>query len=77
MGKPVHVEVSLEEVGGNPSRLIKKFIKKVKKLKILEQVREKKFYVKPSEKRRLEKLKKRRVAQKAERDRQRKFDIKY
>ena len=77
MGKPVHVEVSLKEVGGNPTRLIKKFIKKVKKSKILEQVREKRFYTKPSEKRRFEKLKKRRNAQKAERDRQRKFDIKY
>ena len=77
MGKPVHVEVSLKEVGGNPTKLIKKFIKKVKKSKILEQARERRFYTKPSEKRRFEKIKKRRTAQKAERARRRKFDIKY
>ena len=33
MGRPVHVEVSLDEVKGNVTRLIKKFTKKVKKAK--------------------------------------------
>jgi ribosomal protein S21 len=77
MGRPVHVEVSLDEVGGNPSRLIKKFIKKVKKSKILDTVRERRYYEKPSSKRRRELLKKRRNAQKFERERQKRLDIKY
>jgi ribosomal protein S21 len=77
MGRPVHVEVSLDEVGGNPSRLIKKFIKKVKKSKILDIVREKRYYEKPSAKRRRDRMNKRRNAQKFERDRQKRLDIKY
>ena len=77
MGRSVHVEVSLDEVGGNPSRLIKKFIKKVKKSKILDFVRERRYYEKPSSKRRRELLKKRRNAQKFERERQKRLDIKY
>ena len=77
MGRPVHVEVSLDDVGGNPRRLIKKFIKKVKKSKILDIVREKRYYEKPSSKRRRELLKKRRNAQKFERERQKRLDIKY
>ena len=66
MSRPIHVEVSLREVGGNSSRLIKKFIKKVKKSKILEQVREKMFFEKPSKKRRREKLRKLQNTKKAE-----------
>lgn len=77
MGRPVHVEVSLAEVGGNPSRLIKKFIKKVKKSKILDIVRERRYYEKPSTKRRRDFMKKRRNAQKFERARQKRLDIKY
>ena len=31
MGRPVHVEVSIHETGGDVNKLIKKFVKKVKK----------------------------------------------
>mgnify|MGYP003109841359 FL=1 len=73
MGRPVHVEVSIDEVRGNQSRLIKKFIKKCKKAKIIEEVRERSFFVKPSKKRRMQKLKKIRNAQKAERERNKRY----
>jgi ribosomal protein S21 len=73
MGRPVHVEVSIDEVRGNQSRLIKKFIKKCKKAKIIEEVKERSFFVKPSKKRRMQKLKKIRNAQKAERERNKRY----
>ena len=77
MARPVHVEVSLDEVRGNQTKLIKKFIKKVKKEKILEQARERSRYEKPSTKRRRAKLKKLRNARKAEAERRRRLEIKY
>jgi ribosomal protein S21 len=77
MGRPIHVEVTLEEVRGNTSKLIKKFIKKVKKSKILERVREKSFYEKPSKKRRRQKLKKLQNVKKSEAERRKKLEIKY
>ena len=39
----------------NLERVIKRFIKKTKKLGIIDEVKERRFYVKPSEKRRLAK----------------------
>jgi len=39
----------------DPNRFIKRFIKKCKKLGILDEVKERKYYKKPSEKRRLAK----------------------
>ena len=73
--RPVNVEVPLKEVGGNVNRLIRKFMKKVKKERIIEDYLDKRFYEKPSVKRRREKLKKLRNAQKAERERNTKLDI--
>tara|TARA_R100000458_G_C8112540_1_gene134740 strand:+ start:291 stop:518 length:228 start_codon:yes stop_codon:yes gene_type:complete len=55
MSKTVNVEVNLDEVRGDQNRLIKKFIKKVKKSKILEKYREKLYYEKPSDKKRRKK----------------------
>ena len=69
MSKSVNVSVSLDDVGGNPHRLIKRFIKKCKKERIVEQVRERSFYEKPSVKRRKEKARKLRNARKAEAER--------
>ena len=34
--RPVNVEVSLKEVGGNVNKLIRRFMKKVKKERIIE-----------------------------------------
>ena len=66
MKRAVNVEVSLRETKGDITRLIRKFMKKVKKERIIEDYLEKRFYEKPSVKRRREKLKKLRNAKKAE-----------
>jgi ribosomal protein S21 len=42
------VKVTLEEVGNNTERMIKKFLKKVKKSGIIKEVFDRKFYKKPS-----------------------------
>tara|TARA_R100000008_G_C3522615_1_gene134829 strand:+ start:228 stop:458 length:231 start_codon:yes stop_codon:yes gene_type:complete len=75
MKRSVNVEVTLKEVKGDVSRLIRKFMKKVKKERIIEDYLDRRFYEKPSAKRRREKLKKIRNAQKAERERNQKLDI--
>ena len=75
MKRPINVEVSLKEVRGDPERLIKKFMKKVKKERIIEDYLDKRFYEKPSARRRKEKLKKLCNARKAEQERNRKLDI--
>lgn len=62
MGRPVHVEVDLRETKGDQNRLIKKFIKKVKKSGILELYREKMRYEKPSDRKRREKKRKKQNA---------------
>ena len=53
----INVEVTLEEVHGDQNRLIKKFIKKVKKERVIEHYLEGRTYIKPSEKRRMKKEK--------------------
>ena len=65
----INVEVTLDEVRGDQNRLIKKFIKKVKKERILEDYLDRRFYVKPSVRRRREKLKKLRNIKKLEAER--------
>ncbi len=54
MGKPVHVQVTNK---GNipPEVLIKRFNKAVKKAGIIKEVRDRRYYEKPSDKRRKEK----------------------
>tara|TARA_R110000824_G_scaffold374700_1_gene565265 strand:- start:136 stop:360 length:225 start_codon:yes stop_codon:yes gene_type:complete len=69
MSKVVNVEVTLREVKGDQNRLIRKFIKKCKKERIIEDYLERRFYEKPSVKKRREKLKKLRNARKAEEER--------
>ncbi len=70
--RSVNVVVTLRETKGDQIRLIKRFIKKVKKAKIVEKFRENMFYEKPSAKRRREKLKKKENARKAEHERSKK-----
>ena len=74
--RAVNVEVRLEETRGDQIRLIRKFNKKVKKSGILEEYRERRFYEKPSAKRRRLKKRKMENARKAEQERYRKLDIK-
>ena len=74
--KSVNVSVSLRDVKGDPYRLIKRFTKKVKKERILEDYLSRRFYEKASTKRRREKAEKLRNAQKAEAARNKKLNIK-
>ena len=75
MKRAINVEVTLKEVRGDIGRLIRKFMKKVKKERIIEDYLDRRFYEKPSTKRRKERLKKLRNAQKAEQERNQKLGI--
>jgi ribosomal protein S21 len=46
--KAAHVSVHIKETRGNVEKLIRKFIKKAKKVKVVEQVRNRQYYKKPS-----------------------------
>ena len=61
--KPAHVVVTLEEAGGSPDRMFKKFAKKVKKSGIIDKVRKRQYYEKPSLKRKRKRLKKKILAE--------------
>ncbi len=52
-----HVNVRVKEKKGEPfERMVKRFLKKVKKERIIEQVKERRYYEKPSVTKRKEKL---------------------
>ena len=51
MAKPVNVEVTLRP-GEHPERMIKRFIRKVKKSGIMEEIRDRRFHEKRSDKNR-------------------------
>ena len=51
--KGANVVVTARQCRGNHEKMIRKFIKKCKKEKIIEGVRERRYFVKPSTKRRL------------------------
>ena len=57
MSKTVNLEVR-PLPGEHPERTIKRFTKKIKKMKLLEEGKNRRFYVKPSERRRKEKTRK-------------------
>jgi ribosomal protein S21 len=61
--RPSNVSVYLRE-NEDPMRAIKRFIKKCKKEKIVEKFMEKRYFVKPSEKRRMENKKRRQTLDK-------------
>ena len=61
-GKPVHVEVYIKNQE-DLEKMIKRFSRKVKKSGILEEVRERRRFIKKSVKRRLKRLNKKRLAQ--------------
>jgi len=76
MAKNVNVSVSLKDVRDDEYRLIKRFMKKVKKERIVEDYLSRRYYEKPSQKRRREKARKLCNARKAEQDRDKKLNIK-
>ena len=69
MPKAYNVEVHIKQTRGDVNRLIRKFIKKCKKERIVEDYLDRRFFTKASEKRRKEKLKKIKNARKAEEQR--------
>jgi small subunit ribosomal protein S21 len=56
---PVHVEVNIYDQDAL-GKLMKKFSRKVKKCGILEEVRERRYYTKPSDKKRAERKRRKR-----------------
>jgi len=69
MSKTVNVEVRLKQASGDVNKLIRKFTKKCKKERIIEDYLDRRFFVKASTKKRREKLKKLKNARKAEAER--------
>jgi len=67
--KAAHVVVRSGETKGNVERMIRRFIKKTKKAKVIEQVRDRRYYKKPSVKK---KEKKQRAIRAAARKEQKK-----
>ena len=69
MSKTYNVEVSIKQPRGDVYKLINKFMKKCKKERVIEDYLDRRYYEKPSSKRKREKLKKIKNARKAEADR--------
>ena len=67
--KPINVEVRLRH-NEHPEKLIRRFSKKCKKERIVEECRDRMYYTKKAEKRRRQKYLKKRKAQLAEQERQ-------
>lgn len=57
---PVHVEIYIRDQE-QFEKMVKKFTRKVKKSGVLEEVRERRYYTKPSVRRRMKKLEKKRL----------------
>ena len=72
MAGPINVEVRLRK-GETVERLIKRFTKKVRKEGILDEYRDKRYFEKPSIRKKRERIKRKRIAQQSERERQAKL----
>ena len=70
MSKTVNVVITPRK-NESPERMIRRFTKKVKKEGILEEVRDRRYYVKPSQKRRKKRLERKRVMRKLQQQRDR------
>ena len=71
MKKNANVSVNIRQCGNNVEKMIRKFIKKTKKEKIVEQVRERRYYKKPSVAKKEKRLKAQRLRMREERKRRR------
>jgi len=63
------ITVTAEECQGNPDKMVRRFTKKVKSAGLMEEIRERAYFKKPSERRREEKQERERVIQKVNRQR--------
>tara|TARA_R110002012_G_C11486790_1_gene595706 strand:- start:165 stop:395 length:231 start_codon:yes stop_codon:yes gene_type:complete len=75
MAKPIHVEVQAQSrYTDENERLIKKFIRKVKKNGVLDLLKKRRYYEKPSVKRKRKKERKRKVCQESTNKHKAKFN---
>ena len=72
MGKGVNASVSIKECRGNVERMIRRFSKKVKKERIIEEVKDRRFFKKRSMARKQKQERARRLRMKEEQKRNRK-----
>ena len=56
MSHTINVKVTLRETKGDVTRMIKKFIRKSKKLGIIDECKNRRYYTKPSVKKRLKRI---------------------
>jgi len=73
---PVHAEIYIKDQE-QFERMVKKFTRKVKKSGVLDEVREKRYFTKPSVKRRMKKLEKQRLIKIANEKRKKKLKEEY
>jgi len=64
MGKVVNIEVKPRNAREHPAAMIKRFIKKVKNSKILDECKERMRYEKPSSKKRRQKARRKKILEK-------------
>jgi len=64
MARPINVEVRPRDKNEHPDRMIKRFTKKVKNSKVLELHRERMRYEKPSDKRRRQRARRKKLLEK-------------
>lgn len=64
MSKRTNVKVTERECRGNTEKMIRRFIKKTKKERIIEEYREREFYTKPSDLKRAKARRAKRLHQK-------------
>jgi ribosomal protein S21 len=69
--KQANVSVKLKHCNNNVEKMIRRFMKKTKKEKIVEEVRERKYYTKPSDAKRLKRRRSERARLREERKHQR------
>ena len=72
MARPINVEVR-QKKDESGERLIRRFSKKVKKVGILDEYRDRMFYEKPSKTKRLKKIRRKKIAQKLQREKEAKY----
>ena len=73
--KPINVEVRAKYPDENPEKLIRRFTKKVKKERVIEDYRERMYYEKPSKKKRRLQARRRKVLEKLRLERENKEKI--
>jgi len=73
MGKSINVEVKPKDKNENFERMVRRFLKKVKKEKIIEDYRDRRFYEKPSVVRKRERQKRKKLLEKLKIEREKNF----